>query len=528
MNIPYLEVLQKIKMDQKKEKVINILILLIYLAIQIFLALHHEAWRDESQAWIIAKNSSYSEILALCSSEGHPCLWFFLLKICQLFGLSFYHISLMSAFITTIAAGLFLWKSPFQIFTKSCILLSPVFFYYNPVICRVYSLLILLIVLLCICWPYRRRKPIAYGIIIALLFQSHILIVGIAIGCLIEKLINDRPLFNKSHMIGFAIPLISLVGMIFELYQSKGTETFIKININYLLSRLGVFEIVKSIGSVVTRFVIKFDYLGLSVAIIILLIWLSLYIVYFLCFISDSRFSADLRDVGLVSICGTLFYWGIIILVRRAAHIQMSIVFLFILLFLVWTSISVKRQIISNDIEQEGSFKKLITTFNIKVLDIRKMEALFAICCIIMIPRCIWIDPVSDVKGPFSGSLEMAHIIEENAPSQSVIVIHNDLLSTSIVSYLYESNKHYLLWDIDNGCKYVIHKWGKPNKRKVTEKTLYKTICEDLNVLGNIYYIKGIRALESDILSIDKIIFIEKNKVPNTWNEYYQLYKVNR
>lgn len=118
--------------NQKTDKIINVSILLIYLFIQVFLAFHHEAWRDESQAWIIAKNSSCVDILALCSSEGHPCLWFFFLKLCQLFGLSFYHISLMSTFIMTIAAGLFLWKSPFQTFTKVCLLLSPIFFITIP------------------------------------------------------------------------------------------------------------------------------------------------------------------------------------------------------------------------------------------------------------------------------------------------------------------------------------------------------------------------------------------------------------
>lgn len=512
------------EIDQKKNKIINISILLIYLSIQIFLAFHHEAWRDESQAWIIARNSSYAEILGLCSSEGHPCLWFFFLKLCQLFGLSFYHISLMSTFIVTIAAGLFLWKSPFQIFTNVCILLSPIFFYYNSVICRVYALLVLLLILLCIYWPYRRQKPIAYGIIIALLFQSHILISGLAIGCLIEKLLNDRPLLNKRNMLGFMIPLISLAGMIFELYQTKGTETFIKIDINYVQCRLGLIKIINNIKSVV----LKFDYSWFSIDSIILLVWLLLFIFYCLCYITNSKYRAELRNVGLVSVCGTMCYWGIIVLVRKADHIQMSIVFLMILLLLVWDSVSVKEPICSNDIKQEVSFKNLTTTIKNKVLDIRKMEGLFAICCMLMIPKSAWLDPVSDIKGPFSGSLEMAQIIEKNAPNHSVIVIHNDMFSTSIASYLYESNKQYLLWDIDNGCKYVIHKWGKPNRRKVTQKALYETICKDINVSKIVFYVNGFQKLKPDIPSIDKMTLIGKNKVPNTWNEYYQLYKVNR
>ncbi len=430
----------------------------------------------------------------------------------------------MSTFIMTIAASLFLWKSPFQTFTKVCVLLSPIFFYYNSVICRVYALLVLLIILLCIYWPYRRSKPITYGVIIALLLQSHILIAGLAIGCLIEKLLNDRPLLNKRNMIGFTIPLISLAGMIFELYQTKGTETFIKINIGFVSSRIGLVNIINNIKSVA----MKFDYSGFSIVAVIFFVWIALYIFFVLCYISDSQFQADLRDVGIVSACGTICYWGIIILVRSSDHIQMSIVFLMILLFLVWTSISAKSDMCSNDIEQKESFKKLITTIKTKVLEIRKTEGLFAICCIIMIPQSAWFDPVSDIKGPFSGSLEMVQIIEKNAPNQSVIVVHNNSLSTSIVSYLYDSNKQYLLWDIDNGCKYVIHKWGKPKKRKLTQKTLYKTICEDVNVPETIYYVKGIQTLKPDIPSIDKMKLIGRNKVPNKWNEYYQLYKVNR
>ena len=150
------------KTDDEKN-VINAVILIAYLIIHIFLAVHHEAWRDESQAWVIARDSSFLEILGLCASEGHPCLWFYLLKICQILGLSFYHISIISIIILSLAAGILLWKSPFSMLANICILLSPVFFYYNPVICRIYPIVILLIIFLCVYWPERREKPIAYG-----------------------------------------------------------------------------------------------------------------------------------------------------------------------------------------------------------------------------------------------------------------------------------------------------------------------------------------------------------------------------
>jgi len=126
----------------KKEAIINIAILVIYISLQIFLAMHHEAWRDESQAWIIAKNASFGEMLGLCASEGHPCMWFFILKILSLCGFSFYWFSAISITIMAVAASLFLWKCPFPTVLKVAVLLSPVFFYYNPVICRIYAVLV--------------------------------------------------------------------------------------------------------------------------------------------------------------------------------------------------------------------------------------------------------------------------------------------------------------------------------------------------------------------------------------------------
>ena len=77
----------------KRDDLIIIGIIVIYTGINIILAGYHEAWRDESQAWVLVKGSTIPEIFGLCASEGHPVLWFLFLYPFTRLGFSFYHFS---------------------------------------------------------------------------------------------------------------------------------------------------------------------------------------------------------------------------------------------------------------------------------------------------------------------------------------------------------------------------------------------------------------------------------------------------
>ena len=487
---------------KKKETFINIAIFVIYILLQIFLAIHHEAWRDESQAWIIARNASFGEILGLCASEGHPCLWFFILKILSLCGFSFYWFSAISITIMSVAAALFLWKCPFPTVLKVFVLLSPVFFYYNPVICRIYAVLALLIVVLCIIWPDRKDHPVGYGIIVALLFQSHILIAGFAMGCLIEMLIRREDTFNnKKGILGFAVSAISMLCMIAELKQNNKTETYIHVTPGLLLSHAdAVSQNIKTVTS-------KFDIGGYRTGKIILLLCSIMIIVFIAKIVLDLSLRKKRKDILIVFLCGLLYYWGIIVFVRGAGHVQMAGVFWMIMLFFVWTT--------TYAADNTGFFRMNI------------YELLFLVCCVLAIPRSAWIDPVADIKGQFSGSLEMAMIVDETVPDKSIIVIRNNELSTSIASYLYESEKNYTIWDIDNGCEFQIHKWGRENKRNVQDDVIVETAYKDCGKKEGCYYINATTSIDPEQLQSGKITLIKKNTSPNTWDEYYQLYKLS-
>ena len=49
-------------------------ILLAFLCVNMVFLLHHENWRDEAQAWLLARDLSVPELIEQMSYEGHPCL----------------------------------------------------------------------------------------------------------------------------------------------------------------------------------------------------------------------------------------------------------------------------------------------------------------------------------------------------------------------------------------------------------------------------------------------------------------------
>ena len=512
------------KVLKKWEIILYISVLTLYAAASIYLMFCHEAWRDESHAWVLAKQLSWTQIPSICQSEGHPCLWFYLVKISIVLGLPFKYFGLLSITFMTLAAGLFLFRADFHWISKILVILSPLFFYYNPVICRIYSALMLLICALCALWKDRHEKPLIYAILVALLFQSHILICGLAIGFTLDMgidLFTDKKHRDIRHFAGLFIAVLSFVFVILELKQDPGSKNYIDITFDYLINRLKSNEWLVYLFSVSA----KFDFGGLNVGVIVILVTLiALIVVIYLAF--RPEFRKDCLCQGLVFLCGIGVYFGIIIFVRTADHIQMSIVLCMIVLFLCWTL---------RDIKYGPVF-----------------EVLLLVMCVPLIPKSLITDPYKDIKEPFSGSREIAEIIEKNVEDGSVIMVGNEFQTSSVIAYLYDSPKKFVFWDIDNDREFFIYKWGAESPLVIDETNIGKYAEESIKngkLSGNIYYVKGntyvteikngqihitgvfdddTRIYEPDVVKNRYLTFIDKNRKQNYWNEYYLLYRFNK
>ncbi len=101
---------------EKKEKIQTAIVLAVYLLINIFCIHFHEYWRDEGTAWLIAKHASLSEMWHIIRYEGHPILWYLIVKPFAVMGLPFSWFALISVAIMFVAVLVFLkYPIPFWI-----------------------------------------------------------------------------------------------------------------------------------------------------------------------------------------------------------------------------------------------------------------------------------------------------------------------------------------------------------------------------------------------------------------------------
>ncbi len=119
--------------------------------------LHHEMWRDEMQAWLLAKDSpSLAALYQNTLYEGHPLLW----HVC-LYGLAkiSHNPFIMQTFhllLSTASFALIVTTSPFSWLQKRLFGFSYFIFYEYSVISRSYALGVLLTFLFCAL--YRRSE----------------------------------------------------------------------------------------------------------------------------------------------------------------------------------------------------------------------------------------------------------------------------------------------------------------------------------------------------------------------------------
>ncbi|WP_050779119.1 hypothetical protein [Lyngbya sp. PCC 8106] len=167
-----------IKIDfsfSKNQALIENSIIIAFLLFGLVGILHHEMWRDEFQAWLLARDSaSLIELFHNMQYEGHPGLW----HLC-LYGLSrithnplimqIFHLS-----VSVIIVSLIVKFSPFSPLHKFLLSFGYYFFYEYTIISRNYNLGILFIFLFCIIYLKNKVKPILIATVLALMANANV------------------------------------------------------------------------------------------------------------------------------------------------------------------------------------------------------------------------------------------------------------------------------------------------------------------------------------------------------------------
>ena len=247
----------------------------LFFAVGAFTASHHEMWRDEIQAWLLARDStSVFNLFANLKYEGHPGLWHLCLMPLTRITHSPVIMQMFHLLITGVTVYLFVRYAPFNWFQKLLFCFGYFVLYEYAIVARNYALGLLLITVFCVLFRERYKRFIWVGCVLFLLAHTsvHALIVAIAIGVVlcceyvfgsrflkplnqeIETIENKRPIW-----IGFALIGIGITTAVLQLNPPPDTGFAVAWNFNYEAKRVN--NIVKLISRAylpVTRPVLGF------------------------------------------------------------------------------------------------------------------------------------------------------------------------------------------------------------------------------------------------------------------------------
>jgi len=210
-----------------KEKKFECILFISYLAYVITFSFYHEPWRDEAQAWLIAKCDSLYEILFVTPHyEGHPSLWYLILFPFAKLGMN-YEVSLkfVNIAISSIAVLLILFRFDIPKIVKFLIVTNRSVLCQISLVCRPYCLVLLAFVILALNFPERREKPIPFFISIMFLCMTHmicLMLAGIISFIYMLETIKDKTFKKKLKL--FILLFLYAVIILLQIFPASDQQ----------------------------------------------------------------------------------------------------------------------------------------------------------------------------------------------------------------------------------------------------------------------------------------------------------------
>lgn len=150
------------------------ILLLVWLAITLALAINHVPWRDEARAWSLTlMGGSWADMFRVVQGEGHPFLWYILLRAGhELFGAP--EVLRVTGLVIGIAAvALLVLRGPFRIGMLAILIFSLHLGFEYTVLARNYGISALIMLVIAAFWP-RIRDSLWLGLLLILLCNTNV------------------------------------------------------------------------------------------------------------------------------------------------------------------------------------------------------------------------------------------------------------------------------------------------------------------------------------------------------------------
>ena len=411
--------------------------IMLYFLINLLFLIRHEPYRDESNVWLMAKNLSPIELIREIHYQGHPCLWYLLVMPFAKIGLPYRTIEILSFLIMLFAAVLFIHKAKLIGLAKITCLFSPIFLYFYPVVARGYCLIILLLVFIALLYEKRFQQPLLYGLLLGLLIQADTIAIGIAGGLSIAWLTEGiyATYFKKrkkdylfTAIKGLWIPLCSLVFWILQMAAEVGN---IGGGEHASFSRESFVPDCKGYAYYMVERLTGWSHRGILLSGLLVLV-ASLLI---------SVCSKQL--IGLFVFAFEYLYMTVFSVLIYGLHIWHFICLAFVFFWMIWMQQSCAEKEEETKKDKEGSLSEKVLFVSKYVLN--TLAVIFSIACFLH-----WNSDEERsslevaLHGVFSNAGEAATFIEENVPTDALIVSTNVSFDTSILAFLEDYRFHWM------------------------------------------------------------------------------------
>ncbi len=425
---------------------------------------YHELWKDEWQAWLMARDMGWGELLGSLYYEGHPGLWYVYLKVWSLFsngGNDELLIQLAHALLMVGVYALIWFRFRIPLWLKGLILLSYYPFFEYGIVSRGYALVMLIGFAIVLLLPkvLAKKKDVdsrnlkILAVLFFLFCQTEVYAVMMAGALLFYVFLEEKGFQNFSSILkGKTFPTLlwsSVAGVIVFLISVFPRTSEDDLSRAYLSEPFsgevffkgfqGMFANTFWIGSIPDTNVFGVNSLGLIFSLLIIggliyLFWKEKNIVFTFSFFTIGYF------VFLITIyTGGVRQWG---------------TFFIFFLMLMQLFFSKKNQ-------SEAKLNLLQIGFLISIF-------LFQI-------RYTYMAMEKEINHPFSNAKMTAEFIQKEVPEQASIVAINKFEIAPVVGY---ANRNF--YSLPEGETFTFFKWVEkiylPSERELQLFAEYKKV----------------------------------------------------
>lgn len=414
-------------MTKNRKKIFCIALFGLYILTNLILLYFHEAWRDEAQVWLLARDIPFWELPKQMAYEGHPCLWHWMIFPFVRLGFPYIVQNIVAFVIAAAAVYLLIFRSDFPFWVKAILAFSPFFTYYYPVIARSYCMIPLLLMLLAYWYPRRMQYSVRYAFAIALLVQTHAMMVVTAFMMCVCFLVESMLAYlaekdRKALMKRISALFLPLASALFLLYQLSSVEKSSLLRIKIVSFRRTCEKIMEKFAEAMGEFC------GLDGKKGILLLAVGLLFLIAVMIFKKVKAKYAVSAILLVTFCFQFWFYALV----YNYSLQRLMTFGLLIIWGMWI-------IRTEEGERKYPFGEM---------------AFCAFCLLAILHNLPAVK--LEIDTPYSNGRETAAFIRENIPQDAVIITDNQPECTAIFPYLakrqfiYAPNMQsftYVVWD---------------------------------------------------------------------------------